>query len=261
MPRSTWNGTLSFGLIHLPVSLFTAVREQDVKFRQLCAVHRRPITMKRFCDGPADADPPVPHEVEEIVSGVEHVPGSFVTVTKEERAATDGDKSAFGVQLFVARDSLDPRLFGKPYLVLPQKPEAARAYALFREALARTGMMGIGLLTLRSKQQMAAVRAEGDVVLLHAMHWPDELVSLGEFALPPAPELQETEVGLAVQFIESKAGALATAEFRDGRRERLERLILARAEGAEPEPEPTAAAGGTPVTDLVALLQASLAAA
>lgn len=261
MPRSTWNGTLSFGLIHLPVSLFTAVREQDVKFRQLCAVHRRPITMKRYCAGPADADPPVAHEVaqDDIVPGVEHVPGSFVTVTKEERAATDGDKSAFGVQLFVARDSLDPRLFGKPYLVLPQKPEAARAYALFREALARTGMMGIGLLTLRSKQQMAAVRAEGDVVLLHAMHWPDELVSLGEFALPPAPELQEAEIGLAVQFIESKAGALATAEFRDGRRERLERLILARAEGTEPEP--AAAEGSTPVTDLVALLQASLAAA
>jgi DNA end-binding protein Ku len=262
MPRSTWNGTLSFGLIHLPVSLFTAVREQNVKFRQLCPVHRQPISMKRVCAGPPRADPAEAHEVAQadLVSGFEHAPGKFVVVTKEERAASPKGKSSFDVRLFVAKDSLDPRVFGKPYLVLPQKPESAKPYALLREALSRTAMTGIGLITLSKKEQMAAVRAEGDVVLLHVMHWPDELVDLGEFTLPGAEGLREAEVALAMQLVDSLSGALATADFRDGQRERLQRLIMARAEGEEVEPEIATASASTPVTDLVALLEASIAA-
>lgn len=262
MPRSTWNGTLSFGLIHLPVSLFTAVREQDVKFRQLCPVHRQPISMKRVCAGPPGGDPAEAHEVAQgdLVSGYEHAPGQFVVVTKEERTASPGDKASFDVRLFVPHDSLDPRLFDKPYLVLPQKPDAARTYALLREALTRSAMTGIGLITLRSKQHMGAIRVAGDVVFLQTLHWPDELVDLAEFALPGGGDLGDREVALALQLVDSLSGALATAEFKDGHRERLQRLIMARAEGEEPEPEVPAEGSGTPVTDLVALLEASIAA-
>jgi DNA end-binding protein Ku len=264
MPRSTWNGSLSFGLIHLPISLYTAVREQDVSFRQLCPVHRKPISMKRVCAGEAEAaEGETAHEVAhaDLVSGFETGPDEFVVLSKDdfERAALPIGKS-FEIRLCVPESSLDLRVFDKPYLVGPQKPAAARPYALLREALRRTGMAAVGVIALKSRQQVAAVRVMGDALLLHLMHWPDELVELGEFSFPAGADLQAAEVALAEQLVHDLAGSLATAGFHDEYRENLQRLITARMSGEELEFEAAEEPSATPVTDLVAILQASIAA-
>ncbi|HEX8696989.1 MAG TPA: Ku protein [Longimicrobium sp.] len=265
MPRSTWNGSLSFGLIHLPISLYTAVRDQDVSFRQLCPVHKKPISMKRVCAGEPEGAEEVEtaHEVAhaDLVSGFETGPDEFVVLTKAdfERAALPIGKS-FDIRLCVPEAAVDLRFFDKPYLVGPQKPAAARPYALLREALRRTGMVAVGVIALKSRQQVAAIRVMGDALVLHLMHWPDELVDLGEFSFPAGADLQEAEVGLAEQLVHSLAGSLATAGFRDEYRENLERLITARMSGEELEFETAEEPAATAVTDLVAILQASIAA-
>lgn len=264
MPRSTWNGTLSFGLIHFPVSLYTAVGDQNLSFRQLCPVHQKPISMKRFCAGEAaEAGEETAHEVAhaDLVSGFETGPDEFVVLTKAdfERAALPIGKS-FEIRLCVPEAAVDLRFFDKPYLVGPQKPAAARPYALLREALRRTGMVAAGMIALKSRQQVAALRVMGDALLLHLMHWPDELVDLGEFSFPAGTDLQDGEVALAEQLVHSLAGSLATAGFRDEYRENLERLITARMSGEELEFATAEEPAATAVTDLVAMLQASIAA-
>ncbi|HEU4453885.1 MAG TPA: Ku protein [Longimicrobium sp.] len=252
--RSTWNGTVTFGLLTIPVGLYTAVREQDLSFKQLCPTHSAPIQMKRFC---TQGQEEVAYG--DLVKGYEVGPGDFIVLREEdfEHAARPIPRT-FDLQVFVAERDVDLRFFHTPYFVVP-KAEGARTYALLREAIRRTGKVGIGRIALKTKRQIAALRVLGDALVLQLMHWPDELEATSGYAFPDA-ELQQAEVELAEQLVANFAGELSAAEFTDDYRVNLQRIIEARVSGEEidlpqaPEPE----ASG--VIDLVAALRASLAA-
>jgi DNA end-binding protein Ku len=154
--RSTWNGTVTFGLLTIPVGLYTAVREQDLSFKQLCPAHSAPIQMKRFC---TEGQEEVAYG--DLVKGYEVGPGDFVVLREEdfEHAARPIPRT-FDLQVFVSERDVDLRFFHTPYFVVP-KAEGARTYALLREAIRRAGKVGIGRIALKTKQQIAALRVLG----------------------------------------------------------------------------------------------------
>ena len=252
--RSTWNGTVTFGLLTIPVGLHTAVREQDLSFKQLCPTHAAPIQMKRFC---TRAQEEVAYA--DLVKGYEVGPGDYVVLREEdfEHAARPIPRT-FDLELFVAEAEVDLRFFHTAYFVVP-KAEAARTYALLREALRRTEKVGVGRIALKTRQQVAALRVLGSALVLQLMHWPDELEPAAGYAFPDA-DLQPAELELASELIAGYAGQLSTASFTDEYRANLQRIIEARVSGAEidlpPAPEPQASG----VVDLVAALRASVAA-
>ncbi len=278
MPKSTWNGTINFALLQLPVSLYTAVRDQDVSMKQLCPVHHLPISMKRVCPGApgapaapvegeaaaAEATPDVPaadtsHEVAyaDLVSGYEF-DGQLAVFTAAELDPPQAARS-FDIELCVPERSVDLRFFDKAYVVGPQERGAARAYALLREALRSTHMVALGKIALKSRQRLAALRVHQNLLMLQIMRWPDELVALADFTFATGEDPSDDELSLAEQLVDSLAGNLEAANFRDEYRETLQRMIRARLSGEEPAPEAAPPTPATGVENLVSMLQRSIA--
>jgi DNA end-binding protein Ku len=257
MSRSTWSGSLALGLLSVPIELHTSVREQDVRFRQLCGEHNVPIKLPKICtEGGEEL------EAADVVKGFEVEKGRYVVLTDQdfERAAVPLLKE-LEIRVFVLESELDLRYLDKPYIALPRKkaPGAGRTYALLREAIRRTGTVGVGTITMRQKQHLAAVRVQGPAMVIQLMRWPDELVDTAPLACP-AEEVGAAELELAEQLIGSRAGTVEAAGFRDEYRAYLQRIIEAREAGVDlsfeaPAPRPDAG------VDLMAVLQASLAAA
>lgn len=267
MPKSTWNGSLVFGLLQLPVSLFTSVREEHISFKQLCPTHHKPISQRRFCPGEAvpgeeggPGKPAVAHEVAyaDLVHGYT-LAGETAVFTKEELERAPVVKN-FEIKLCVPEDSIDPRFFDKPYVVGPRDASADRPYALLREALRRTGMVGIGKIAISSRERLAGLRVMDGLLLLHVMRWPAELVSLADFAefADLGGDLLDAEVGLAEQLVRNLSGSIASAGFRDEYQEMVERMVTARLNGEELGPAPKAEPEPSGVADLLSVLQASL---
>jgi DNA end-binding protein Ku len=267
MPKSTWNGSLVFGLVQLRVSLFTAVREDRISMKQLCPRHHKPISQRRFCPGAAVAateDAPAMSAMEHEVAYADLVHGytlgdEMVVFTSAELERAPVARN-FEIKLCVPEANVDPRFFDKPYIVGPGDASADRPYALLREALRRTGMVGIGKIALKSREQLAAVRVKDGLLLLNIMRWPDELVSLAEFAeiAETGENLLDAEVSLAEQLVHNLSGSIAGAGFWDEYQQTLQKMITARLKGedigpaAQPEPEESG------VADLLSVLQASL---
>lgn len=293
---STWNGTLGFGMLVVPISLHTSVRDQNPSFKQLCPIHRRPISQRKICAGPqdgaqkpVDADSPLgkliafgeehglpldlleflrteagrtEHEVAhaDLLSGYPHPKeaGKFIALTAKdfENAGKPLGRS-FDVLFCMPEADVDPRYYEKPYFITPQKPEASRPYALLREALRRSGAVAIGTITMRSKQHVAAVRVMGDALLLQLMQRPRNLVPVEDFTFPEA-DLTDDEIGMAQKLIATMQGTIEGADLRDAYTDNVERLIAARAEGTEEEFTAAEEQVATPVTDLLALLRSSI---
>lgn len=293
---STWNGTLSFGMLVVPISLHTSVRDQNPSFKQLCPIHRRPISQRKICAGPldgarkpVDTDSPLgkliafgedhglpddlleflrteagrtEHEVahSDLLSGYPHPKeaGKFIALTTADfENAGKPLGRGFDVLFCMQEADVDPRYFEKPYFIIPQKPEANRPYALLREALRRSGAVAIGTITMRSKQHVAAVRVMGDALLLQLMQRPRNLVPVEDFTFPEA-DLTDDEIGMAQKLIATMQGTIEGADLRDAYTDNVERLIAARAEGTEEEFTAAEEQVATPVTDLLALLRSSI---
>lgn len=293
---STWNGTLGFGMLVVPISLHTSVRDQNPSFKQLCPLHRRPISQRKICAGPLDGTPkPVDaesplgkliafgenyglpddlleflrteagrteHEVAhaDLLSGYPHPKeaGKFIalTATDFENAGKPLGRS-FDVLFCMQEADVDPRYYEKPYFIMPQKPEANRPYTLLREALRRSGAVAIGTITMRSKQHVAAVRVMGDALLLQLMQRPRNLVPMEDFGFPAA-DLTNDEIGMALKLVEAMEGMIEDADLRDAYTENVQRLIAARAEGSEEKFTAAAEQVATPVSDLLAILRSSI---
>jgi DNA end-binding protein Ku len=295
---STWNGTLGFGMLVIPISLHTSVRDQDPSFKQLCPRHRRPISMRKICAGPLDGpqeaaalDPASPlarlisfgqehelapelftflraqatsteHEVAhaDLLSGYPHPKetGKFIALSKTdfENAGKPLGRS-FDIMFCTPTAAVDLRFFDKPYFMLPQKPEANRPYALLREALRQTESVAIGMITMRSKQHVAAVRVMGDALLLHLMEWPRNLVPIDEFTFP-ATELTEDEIAMGAKLVDAMTAALEDADLHDEYADNVQRLIAARVDGKEEEFTSAEEPAAVPVTDLLAMLRTSI---
>lgn len=257
MARSIWKGSLSFGLVNVPVRLFTAVRHRNVQFRQMDRSGAR-IRYRRVSETTGEE---VPYE--EIVKGYEISPDRFVMVEPEElERLAPAATHTIDVEDFVTLESIDPVFYENHYFLAPEGvPGATRAYALLVRAMEQRDRVAVGRLVMREKQYLVAVRPAGGLLMVSTLLFPDEVVAPESIDdLPSAgdlPEVGEKELDLAGQIIDSLAAEWEPDRYHDTYREKVLELIEAKAEGQEivtaetAEPTPN-------VTDLMAALQASL---
>jgi DNA end-binding protein Ku len=248
MPRAIWTGSISFGLLNVPVKLYSAVSRKNVSFRELRASDASRIRHKRV----AEADgKEVPYE--EIVKGYEIAPEQYVVITKDELEEIDPKKTrAIEIQAFVDLDEIDPIYFDHPYYLGPDKG-AEKAYALLTKAMGDEKKVAVARFVLRNKENLAAIRPMDGVLTMATMRFADEVVSPGEISeiLPEDGEKpRKAEVDMAKQLIGSLTSDFDAAEYRDEYREEL----LAIVESETEAPKPTRA------PDLMAALEESLAA-
>ncbi|MGH9152443.1 MAG: Ku protein [Acidimicrobiales bacterium] len=257
MARSIWGGAISFGLVNVPVKLFTAVRKKDVRFHQLHAADGARINQKRVCS--ADGE-----EVayEDIVKGYEIAKGQYVVVEPEELEALDPESThTIDIEDFVDLDEIDPLYFDASYYVLPDA-RGEKAYRLLLEAMRDAGKVGIARVVMRTKQYLVAVRPVGEALVMSTMNFADEVVPQEELEGLPgqAANVSDRELAMARQLIESLSGGFEPAKYEDTYREKVLELVEQKAAGREVV-APPAARAATPVVDLMAALEASLAAA
>jgi DNA end-binding protein Ku len=255
---SIWTGALTFGLVNIPVSLASAVRAAErTSFRMLHKEDLTPIKFERVC--PRDEEV-VPWN--EIVKGYEYTKGKYVVVTPEELAKVRTPSSkAVEMTDFVKSDEIDPRYFDTPYYLVPQKG-GEKPYALLREALAKTDMVGIGKLTLRQKEHLVAVRPVGDALVLELMRFETELVAPDDINFPDAEQqnVRPQELAMAEQLIGNLAEPFDPSKYHDEYEEKLKTLLKAKLKGKKlPDDEDDEKPEKTKVIDLVARLQESLA--
>jgi DNA end-binding protein Ku len=256
MPRSIWKGAISFGLVNIPVELHTAVRsEARISFRQLHKKDLSPIKYDRLC---AKEEKSVPWD--EIVKGYEYTKGKFVVLEEEDfKAATVESSKTIEIQDFVKSDEIDPRFFEAPYYLLPQKG-GDKAYALLREAIRSTGMVGIGMVTMRTNSQhLVAIKVVEDALVMEIMRYADELVDTSSFTFPSAENVREAELRMAEQLVNTLADSFQPEKYSDTYRENLMRIINAKLKGRKIEVEEPEEPEATNVIDLIARLQESLA--
>lgn len=255
---SIWTGALTFGLVNIPVSLASAVRAvEKTSFRQLHKDDLTPIKYERVC--PVDGEV-VPWN--EIVKGYEYSKGKYVVVTPEELAKVKTPSSkAVEMMDFVKSDEIDPRYFDTPYYLVPQKG-GEKPYALLREALENTDMVGIGKLTLRQKEHLVAVRPVGDALVLELMRFEAELVAPEDINLSDAEQqnLRPQELAMAEQLIGNLAEPFDPSKYHDEYEAKLKSLLKAKLKGKKiPDDDDDEKPEKTNVIDLVARLQESLA--
>ena len=254
--RPMWTGALTFGLVNIPVKLFSAVQAKErVSFRLLNKKDLSPIKYERVSQKDGEVV-----EWKDIVKGFEYTKGKFVVLTDEDfKAAAIESAKTIEIVDFVKADELDPRYFETPYYVVPAKG-GEKAYALLREAIRATGMVGIGKITMRSNSlHLAGVKVVGDALVLEIMRFADELVDVGEFSFPSDAGVRPQELQMAQQLVENLSQSFDPAKYTDDYRANLMKIIKAKMKGkkvavAEPEERES-----TQVVDLMARLQESLA--
>ena len=257
MPRATWKGAIAFGLVNIPVELYTAVSSSEgrVKFRQLHQKDLSPIKYDRVC---TKEEKSVPYE--EIVKGYEYTKGKYVIMEEEDfRAAAVESSKAIDIQEFVKEEEIDPRYFETPYYLLPQKG-GEKAYALLREAIKRTGRVAIGNVTMRSNSMhFVAIKVVEDALVLEIMRYADELVDTSSFEFPGSDQVRPAELNMAEQLVTTMAGEFAPEKYSDKYKDNLMEIINAKLKGQKIEVEEPEEPEATNVVDLMARLQESLA--
>lgn len=264
MPRPIWTGTLSFGLLNVPVSLMSGERKVDLQFRMLDARDRTPIRYERVN---AESGEEVPWK--DIVKAFEYDKGNYVVIDKEDIAAAAPEShETVELETFVDADAIAPQYYDKPYVLVPAK-KAEKGYVLLRETLKKTKQVGVARVVIRTREYLAAVMPQGDALLLLLLRYPQELVDPADYRLPEGSgkdyRVSARELEMAGQLIASMSGKWNPEDFHDEYRERLRAVIEkkmkakgARAEIEEPDQDaPDDAA--TNVVDFMSLLKQSIA--
>jgi DNA end-binding protein Ku len=257
MARSMWKGAIQFGLVTIPVKLYLATESKGVSFNMLHSECHGRIQMKTYC--PTD-DAYI--ERSDTVRGYEVAPGQYVVVTDEDLAAVPlKTVRSIEIEQFVPVDSdgQTTRFVKQAYYLEPE-PIARKAFFLLKEVLAERGLRAIAKIVLRDREQLASIDPYASTMLLSTLHWPDEIRSLGELSLPETEvEAKPAERAMAAQLVDAMTTEFDPAAYHDEYREALLGIIEAKAGGAViAAPAPASAAG---VTDLMAALEASVAAA
>jgi len=254
MARAIWNGSLSFGLVSIPVQVHTAVRDSRPHFRMLHAKDKSPISFQRVCQKEGE-----PVAWQDLVKGFEYEKGRFVVLTREDFAAAAVEKTRrVEILDFVDAKAVDDRYFDTPYYLTPGKG-GDQAYALLREAIARSGRIGIGKFVLREVQHLAAIEAIGPALVLSTLRFADELVDEGTLDFPAAKGVDRKQLTLAQTLIDSLSGEWQPDKYKDDYRENLMRVIKAKMKGREPRLAIEAPERESNVVDLMERLRQSLA--
>jgi DNA end-binding protein Ku len=252
-PRSIWNGTISFGAVHVPIKLYSATESKSVSFTDVHLDDGAQIEHRRFC---TKEDKEVPYE--EVIRGFETSSGAYVVLEKEEADAAAGDRTRIvEVEHFVPLADIDPVFFDKAYYAGP-RDDSSDAYKLLAAALEKTGRAAIGRFTLRNREYLVAIRPYADVLAIHTLRFADEI---GGAELPDPPKgvrkPAEKEIEMAQRLVETLHERFKPERYEDTYREAILDVVRRKASGkpiemAEDE-EPSG--GGD---DLVAALEASL---
>jgi DNA end-binding protein Ku len=258
MPRAIWSGAISFGLVNIPVKLYSAVSRKTVRFHQIDAESGQRIRQQRVNPGSGEE---VPYE--QIVKGYEISPDRYVTITPEELEALEPQKTrTIDIEQFVDLEQIDPIYYDHPYYLAPDKG-AAKAYKLLLDAMAEADKVAIARVVIRSKENLVALRAYGGAITMETMLFPDEVIqpdSIEELAAVDGDvKTTKRELDMAKQLIESLSGDFEPSEYRDEYRERVLDMIERKAAGETITiEEPVAEKKEVP--DLMAALEASIAA-
>jgi DNA end-binding protein Ku len=258
MARAIWSGTISFGLLNVPVRLFSAVARRNIALREIRESDNSRIKHKRVAEG---TDEEVPYE--NIVKAYELTPGQYVPLSKDEMAALAPEKTrAIDVQDFVDIEEIDPMYFDSPYYLGPAEG-AEKAYSLLAAAMESSGKAAISRFVFRNKEHLAAIRASDGVLTLTTMRFHDEVVPPSELddALPDEkPKVAKREQEMAEQLIDSLSTEFEPGAYKDEYREQLLALIEQKAEGKEIVAPEAEAPKATKAPDLMAALEESIAA-
>ena len=256
MARPIWRGSLSFGLVAIPVQLHTAVRENRPRFRLLHAKDKSPIKYERVCqrDG-------TPVAWEDLVKGFEYQKGRYVVLTKEDfkAAAVEKDRRV-QVSDFVPAEAIDDRYFDQPYYLLPDKG-GEHAYAVFLQALKETKRVGIGKVVLRDRQHLVAVESIDERLVLTMLRFATEVVEAPEMADVGRVKVPAKELKLAQDLIEALAAEWKPEQYKDDYQENLQEVINSKLKGETIELEGDERPMRAEVIDLAERLRASLKAA
>jgi DNA end-binding protein Ku len=258
MARALWTGVISFGLVSVPVALYSATREHEVSFHQFQKGTKDRIRYQRVNERTGK-------EVDyaDIVKGSEVGDGRYVMVEQGElEAVAPGRSRSLDIHAFVNLDEIDPIYFQKTYYLGPASDETAKTYALLRDAMAKSGRTAIGTLVMRGKEYLTAIRATEDILVLETMYFADEIRDPQRELdrLPGRAKVQPAELKMAEQLIDSMTGPWKPEDYRDTYTDRVKELISAKKKGEEVTVA-EAAPEATNVVDLMSALQASVEAA
>jgi DNA end-binding protein Ku len=251
MARALWKGAVSFGMVSIPIKMYTATDEKDISFNQLHRTDHERIRYQRYC--PAD-DEVV--ELSDIVKGYEISPGQYVVLENEdfEKVPVDTTRT-IEITDFVPADQIDPIYYQKTYYLEPEKV-GAKPFALLREVLKDSKLIALAKVTLRQKEQLATLRLYNNIIALETMFYADEIRTTEEFDVPETGKISDRELKMAKSLVEMLTGDFEPEKYQDNYREALLELIQQKAEGQEISRP--AAPAVSKVTDLMEALRASV---
>lgn len=252
--RAIWKGTISFGLVSIPISLFTATRREEIKFRLLRGTDLSPVNYKRVAEADGKEVP-----WDKIVKGYEYEKGKFVVIKDEDFARVDVEATqTVDIINFVKLEEINPLLFSKPYYMQVEKG-GDKAYALLRDSLTASRKVGIAKVVIKERQHLAAIRAQQSGLMLELMRFPDEVIEAGDFKAPQTRTASKAEMDMASKLIESMSTKWEPDNYHDDYKEGLEKLIEKKvASGGDVLPAPRRAKKATSAVDLVSVLQQSI---
>ena len=255
MARAIWKGSISFGLVNIPIALYPATRREELKFRLLRKSDLSPVNYKRVAEKDGK-------EVswDQIVKGYEYEKGKYVVLKEEDFERIDLEATqTVDIQDFVDQEEIDPMFFYKPYYLEPQKG-GNKAYTLLRDALKDSNKVGIAKVVIKTRQYLAGVKPEDGTLVLELMHFADELADPEKLHVPKKTEVGKREMNMAKSLIDSMSSKWNPEKYKDDYREALMEVIEEKVEagGKEIEEKPKKAPKPTKVIDLVSVLQKSL---
>ncbi|MEO7165454.1 MAG: Ku protein [Spartobacteria bacterium] len=255
--RAIWKGSISFGLVNIPIALYPATRREDLKFRLLRDGDLSPVNYKRVAEKDGKEVP-----WEKIVKGFEYEKGKFVVLSEKDFQRVDLEATqTVDIKDFVDVEDIDPMFFYKPYFLEPQKG-GDKAYVLLRDTLAKTGKVGIAKVIIKTRQYLAGVKPLKHALVLELMHFAEELSDAEKLNVPKnSSEPGKRELEMAKALVESMSSKWDPTKYKDDYRDALMEVIEEKVEsdGEEIEEKPKAKKTSSKVIDLVAILQESLA--
>ena len=252
--RAIWKGSISFSLINIPIALYPATRREELKFRLLRSSDLSPVNYKRVAEADGKEVP-----WEHIVKGYEYEKGKFIVLKDEDfkRADIEATQSV-DILDFVELEKIDPIYFDKPYYLEPEK-RGEKAYGLLREALKQSGKVGIAKVVIKTRQHLASVKPERNLLVLELMHFSEEIIETQELKIPANPNIAAKELSMAKDLISKMSGKWDPAKYQDEYREALMEVIHKKVEsGGKEVPSRGKSKKPTNVVDLVSVLQESL---
>ena len=252
--RAIWKGSISFGLVYIPVAVYPATREEKLSFRQLRGTDLSPIKYKKVAE--ADMEEV---SADQIVKGFEYERGRYI-VLKDEDFEKVRIESTHSIDItdFVDLEQVDPKFFYKPYFLEPGKG-GEKAYTLLHKALSGTGKIGIAKVVISNREHLASVKPDGLFLVLELMHFASEILSPSELKTGVAGKIQDKELKMAQTLIESMSTPWEPEKYRDEYRNAVLEMIEQKANRKDIAAPPIAAPRATNVVDLVKVLQESLA--